>query len=34
MFLRYSYYNITFNIPTCFGPKGIIGLESNKSNTE
>jgi hypothetical protein len=23
-FLRYLYYNITLNIPTCFSPHGII----------
>jgi hypothetical protein len=26
VFLRYLYYNITLNIPTCFHPQGVITL--------
>jgi len=30
LFLRHLYYNITLNIPTCFGPQRAIITESNK----
>ena len=33
LFVRYLYYNITLNIPTCFDPQGIIVRESNQSIT-
>ena len=33
LFLRYLYYNITLNIPTCFDPQGLIIREPNQSNT-
>ena len=32
LFLRSLYYNITLNIPTCFGPQQTIIRESNQSN--
>jgi len=32
LFLRYLYYNITLNIPTCFGPQGTIMREPNQSS--
>jgi penicillin V acylase-like amidase (Ntn superfamily) len=30
LFLRYLYYNITLNIPTCFGPHETVIRNSNK----
>jgi hypothetical protein len=33
LFLRYLYYNITLNVPTCLHPQGIVAWESNQSNT-
>jgi hypothetical protein len=31
--LRHTDYNTTLNIPTCFGPQGIIIRESKQCNT-
>jgi hypothetical protein len=33
LFLTHLYYNITMNIPTCFGPHDIMIRESNQSST-